>query len=150
MSEVNEQTEKLQGIIQRVTYHNEQNGYTVAQLNLGGEEITVVGNMPFINHGDDVIVYGHYTVHSVYGPQFKVETMEKNMPTDSASLLRYLSTGAIKGVGPSTARKIVEAFKDETLEVLEKNPEKLAQLNGISLAKAQAIGEEFAKQFGVR
>ncbi len=150
MSEVNEQTEKLQGIIQRVTYHNEQNGYTVAQLNLGGEEITVVGNMPFISHGDDVILYGRYTVHAVYGPQFKVETMEKNMPTDSASLLRYLSTGAIKGVGPSTARKIVETFKDETLTVLEKNPEKLAQINGISLAKAMSIGEEFAKQFGVR
>ena len=107
MSEVNDKTEKLQGIIQRVTFHNENNGYTVAQLNLGGDEITVVGNMPFVTHGDDVTVYGQYIVHSVYGQQFKVETMEKNMPTDSAALLRYLSTGAIKGVGPSTARKIV-------------------------------------------
>lgn len=150
MSEVSNQTEKLQGIIQRVTFHNEQNGYTVAQLNFGGEEITVVGNMPFISHGDDVTVYGHYIVHSVYGPQFKVETMEKNMPTDEASLLRYLSTGAIKGVGPSTARKIVETFRDETITILENNPEELARINGISLAKAKAIGEEFAKQFGVR
>ncbi len=150
MSEVSEKTEKLQGIIQRVTFHNEHNGYTVAQLNTGGEEITVVGNMPFVSHGDDVILYGQYTVHAVYGPQFKVDTMEKNMPTDEASLLRYLSTGAIKGVGPSTARKIVETFREDTICVLEKNPERLACINGISLSKAQAIGEEFAKQFGVR
>ena len=150
MSEVSEKTEQLKGIIQRVTFHNENNGYTVAQLNMGGEEITVVGNMPFVTHGDDVTVYGEYTVHPVYGQQFKVSTMEKNMPTDSASLLRYLSTGAIKGIGPSTARKIVETFREETIEVLEKTPEKLAQISGISLAKAKSIGEEFAKQFGVR
>ncbi len=150
MSEVSEKTEQLKGIIQRVTFHNENNGYTVAQLNMGGEEITVVGNMPFVTHGDDVTVYGEYTVHPVYGQQFKVSTMEKNMPTDSASLLRYLSTGAIKGIGPSTARKIVETFREDTIEVLEKTPEKLAQISGISLAKAKSIGEEFAKQFGVR
>lgn len=150
MSEVNERTEKLQGIIRKVTYHNEQNGYTVAQLDLGTEEITVVGNMPFISHGDDITAYGYYTVHSVYGPQFKVESMEKNMPTDSATLLRYLSTGAIKGVGPSTARKIVETFREDTLFVIENTPEKLANINGISFDKAKAIGEQFAKQFGLR
>ncbi len=150
MSENTPQTEKLKGIIRKITYQNSQNGYTVAVLNSSEEEITVVGNMPFIGHGDDVVLYGSFTVHPVYGPQFKVETVEKNMPTDAAALLRYLSTGAIKGVGPSTARKIVEAFGEDTIAVLESAPEQLARINGISEAKALAIGEEFAKQFGIR
>lgn len=150
MSENTSQTERLRGIIRKITYQNPQNGYTVAVLDSTEEEITVVGNMPFIGHGDDVELYGSYTVHPVYGPQFKVDTVEKNMPTDAAALLRYLSTGAIKGVGPSTARKIVETFGEDTITVLESSPEQLARINGISLAKATAIGEEFANQFGIR
>ncbi len=150
MSETNLQTETVKGIIRKITYQNPQNGYTVALLDTKDEEITVVGNMPFIGHGDDVVLYGNYTVHPVYGPQFKVTTVEKNMPTDAAALLRYLSTGAIKGVGPSTARKIVETFGEDTVTVLESAPEQLARISGISEAKAAAIGEEFAKQFGIR
>ena len=150
MSENTPQAEKLKGIIRKITYQNSQNGYTVAVLNSMNEEITVVGNMPFIGHGDDVVLYGNYIVHPVYGPQFKVETLEKNMPTDAAALLRYLSTGAIKGIGPSTARKIVETFGEDTISVLESAPEQLARISGISQAKALLIGEEFAKQFGIR
>lgn len=143
------QSEKLKGIIRKITYQNSQNGYTVAVLD-SAEEVTVVGNMPFISRGDDVVLYGSYTVHPVYGPQFKVDMVEKNMPTDSAAVLRYLSTGAIKGIGPSTARKIVEAFGENTISVLESSPEQLAKIRGITQAKAMAIGEEFARQFGIR
>lgn len=150
MAENTIKPECLKGIIRKITYQNSQNGYTVAVLDSQQEEITVVGNMPFVHNGDDLVLYGNYMVHPVYGPQFKVETMEKNMPTDAAALLRYLSTGAIKGVGPSTARKIVETFGEDTLKVLESSPEQLAKINGISEAKALAIGEEFAKQFGIR
>ncbi|MBR2044279.1 MAG: ATP-dependent RecD-like DNA helicase [Clostridia bacterium] len=150
MSEAVAQTECLKGIIRKITYQNPSNGYTVALLDSSEGEVTVVGNMPFIGHGDDVVLYGSYTVHPVYGPQFKADTVEKNMPTDAAALLRYLSTGAIKGVGPTTARKIVEAFGEDTIKVLESSPERLASISGISEAKAQAIGEEFARQFGIR
>ncbi len=144
------ETEKLKGIVRRITYQNDQNGYTVAVLDTGEDEITAVGNMPFITRGDDIVLYGSYIVHPVYGPQFKAETAEKNMPTDAAALLRYLSTGAVKGIGPATARKIVEKFGEETISILEQNPERLAEIKGVSIEKAIAIGEEFAKQYGIR
>lgn len=144
------ETEKIKGIVRKITFQNDQNGYTVATVDTADGEIIAVGNMPFITRGDDLELYGNYIVHPVYGPQFKVDTAEKNMPTNAAALLRYLSTGAIKGIGPSTARKIVEKFGEETINVLESNPERLADISGISMARAMAIGEEFAKQYGIR
>ncbi len=150
MSEVQNEMQSLKGIVRKITYQNNTNGYTVALLQCDSEEVTVVGSMPFINTGDDIEVLGSYTVHAVYGRQFKVETVKKNMPTTAAAILRYLSMGSVKGIGPSTARKIVETFGEDTMTVLESAPQELVRIKGISPAKAQAIGEEFVKQFGIR
>ncbi len=150
MSEVQNEMQSLKGIVRKITYQNNMNGYTVALVQCDTEEVTVVGTMPFINTGDDIEVFGSYTVHAVYGRQFKVSSVQKNMPTTAAAILRYLSMGSIKGIGPSTARKIVETFGEETMTVLESAPQELVRIKGISPAKAQAIGEEFVKQFGIR
>lgn len=150
MSEVQNNSEVIKGVVKKITYSNEQNGYTVASVLCDNEEITVVGTMPFIRSGDDIEAVGSYIVHPVYGLQFKADTVQKNLPTNTAALLRYLSSGNIKGIGPSTARKIVETFGDDTLMVLESAPEELTRIKGISLSKAKSIGEEYTKLFGIR
>ncbi len=142
--------EVIKGIVKKITYSNAQNGYTVASVLCDTEEITVVGTMPMIRNGDDIEAVGNFIVHSVYGPQFKAVSVQKSMPTDTAALLRYLSAGNIKGIGPSTARKIVETFGDDTMMILESAPEELTRIKGISLAKAKTIGEEYTKLFGIR
>ena len=149
MSDV-QSSEVIKGIVKKITYSNAVNGYTVAVLMVDTEEITIVGNMPFIKAGDDIEAVGNYIVHSVYGRQFKAETITKNLPTDTAALLRYLSSGNIKGIGPSTARKIVETFGEDTMLILETSPEKLSKIKGITHEKAIAIGEEYTKLFGIR
>lgn len=149
MSDV-QSSEVIKGIVKKITYSNAVNGYTVAVLMVDTEEITIVGNMPFIKAGDDIEAVGNYIVHSVYGRQFKAETITKNLPTDTAALLRYLSSGNIKGIGPSTARKIVETFSEDTMLILETSPEKLSKIKGITHEKAIAIGEEYTKLFGIR
>lgn len=140
----------LDGTIEHITYKNSENGYTVATLKNGKQSVIVVGELLFINEGDVVSLTGEYIVHPTYGQQFKVLSAEKKMPTTAASILRYLASGSIKGVGPSTAQRIVERFGDRSLEVIEYSPEELAMIRGISPEKAQKIGEEYKRQFGVR
>ncbi len=142
--------ETLTGTMDYITYKNDSNGYTVASLKTKEDYITVVGTMPFAAVGDFVTVTGRYDTHPTYGLQFKVESFEKSAPSDSVSILHYLSSGAIKGVGPSTARSIVERFGDKSLEVIETEPERLADIRGISKDKAYKISEEYKKQFGIR
>ncbi len=149
MSDV-QNNEVIKGTVKRITYTNAQNGYTVASVLCDTEEITVVGTMPFIRSGDDIEAVGNFIVHSVYGPQFKAVSVQKSMPTNTAALLRYLSAGNIKGIGPSTARKIVETFGNDTMMILESAPEELTRIKGISLSKAKTIGEEYTKLFGIR
>ena len=141
---------KLNGSVEHITYSNGSNGYTVALLRVEDDLITIVGIMPFLAVGDCVEVTGKFDVHPNYGRQFKVASFEKAAPSDTASILRYLSSGAIRGVGPSTARNIVERFGDRALEIIENEPERLSDIRGISLDKALKIAEEYNKQFGVR
>ncbi len=150
MTEETENTEVLEGTVERITYHNEQNGYTVLLLDVGGTEYTVVGTLPFINEGDYIKCTGKIVVHPSYGEQLRAEYTEKIIKTDTASVLRYLSSGSIKGVGPATAKLIVERFGNETLDIIENHPEQLANLRGISLNKAMNINAEYIKQFGMR
>lgn len=145
-----ENTETVVGTVERITYKNEGNGYTVASVKSGKEEITVVGILPFLNEGDTAEFTGVYTVHPSYGRQFKAESFERRAPQNAAAILRYLSSGAIRGVGPSTAGRIVERFGEESLEVIQNRPEELSIIKGISLSKALAISEEYNKQYGVR
>ena len=144
------QLNKLSGSVEHITYSNSSNGYTVALLRVEDDLICIVGIMPFLAVGDFVEVTGKFDIHPTYGHQFKVSAFEKAAPSDTASILRYLSSGAIRGVGPSTARNIVERFGDRALEIIETEPERLSEIRGISLDKALKIADDYNKQFGVR
>ncbi len=145
-----ENGEKITGLVQKITYRNETNAYTVALIKIGNEEIIAVGIMPFLNEGDMAEFFGEYSVHPTYGPQFKVESFERKAPQNAAAILRYLSSGAIKGVGPATAGRIVEKFGEDSLKIIEQDPKALSTVRGISLQKALDISEEYKKQYGIR
>ena len=142
---------KLSGSVEYVIYSNEENGYTVADFGTDGDDlITITGIMPYINEGDSLILYGEWKHNPKYGRQFAVSEYERYMPQDASAILRYLSSGAIKGIGKKTAIKIVEQFGDETLEVLEDHPDWLSDIPGISLNKARQICEDFKSKAGIR
>lgn len=138
---------ELAGEIKEIIYQNEVNSYTVAEFETDEEEITIVGYLPFINVGDTLKLTGKVVTHQDYGEQFKVDTFEKTMPKSLSSLERYLSNGTIKGVGPATAKKIVDTFGEETLHVLKFEPEKLSNIKGINKEKAIAISETFLENW---
>ena len=144
------ETEKIKGIVTEIVYYNSQNGYAVCDIETEDNTITAVGYMPYISGGEKVTLTGEWTFHQDYGPQFKVDFFEKDMPSEVNDILKYLASGSIKGVRMATAQKIVDMFGEETLKILENTPEKLAKINGISKKKALEIGEEFVKQQGVR
>lgn len=141
---------EISGIVEKITYKNQQNGYTVCTVRVGKEHITVVGVLPFITIGDNVKFTGKYTVHAVYGEQFLADYHETIAPKTVAAILRYLSSGIIKGVGPATAERIVEKFGSDSLDIIQNTPDDLATIKGISLEKARNISEEYKKQFGIR
>ena len=141
---------EIKGTVERITYRNEGNSYTVAEVKAEGKSQTVVGILPFLIEGDEAVFYGEYIVHPSYGEQFKAQHFERKAPNNSASILRYLSSGAIRGIGPATAQKIVEKFGTETIEVIQNRPEDLATIKGITLSKAKQVSEEYQKQYGVR
>lgn len=142
---------ELTGEVIGIIYQNEINSYTIAEIYANElEKIeTIVGYLPFIAEGDEVKVIGKMVEHKEYGEQFKVEAFEKLMPQTLEALERYLGNGTIKGVGPATARKIVETFGNETLEVLKYDASKLEQVRGISKERAKEISESFMESWGV-
>ncbi|MBR4073568.1 MAG: AAA family ATPase, partial [Clostridia bacterium] len=142
--------ELLRGTVENITYQNELNCYTVCTVKSGMELITVVGTLPFLHEGESVEFKGNYTVHPTYGQQFNALSFEHLAPADTAGILRYLSSGIIKGVGPSTANKIVKKFGADSLDIIQNHPAELAIIKGITIEKAYAISEEYCKQYGVR
>lgn len=144
-----EKTE-LRGTVEKITYRSSDNGYTVFKIRHGKKEATCVGYLPAVNEGDTVTVTGTYSNHSVYGEQFNVETIDIAAPKTQLQVLKYLSSGAIKGIGPATAIKIVEKFKENTLDIIENYPLELTVVKGISREKALNISEEYKRQFGMR
>ena len=134
---------ELKGELTEIIYQNEVNSYTIAVLETEEEEFTVVGYLPFIHIGDNLSLIGKFVTHQEYGRQFKIETFEKIMPKTIASLERYLANGAIKGIGPATAKKIIDKFGEETISVFKFEPIKLASIKGITEAKAIQMAEEF-------
>lgn len=146
----NTELERLEGDVESIVYRNDENGYTVVELDSDGELITAVGNMPLIAVGETLSLLGVYVNHSSYGRQFSVRVCERSMPVGAASILKYLSSRAIKGVGPSTAKKLVEQFGDSTLEVIENEPQRLTAIKGITLEKAKKMSEELKGHFGIR
>ena len=143
--------EILQGTIGAVVYHNYENGYAVLRLQCeNGQTVTVVGTIPLPSAGERLMVTGKWSSHPSYGKQFEAEFLERLMPETAAQILSYLSGRAIKGIGPVMAGRIVSHFGDNTLQIMEREPERLAEVPGISLKKAKAIGEEFRLQVGIR
>lgn len=141
---------QIKGIVESITYRNKENSYTVIKLNIGSEDIVATGYMPFVSENDSVILHGNYVFHPTYGQQFKCELCEVAAPESQTQILKYLSSGAIKGVGPATATKIVELFKEDTLDIIENRPTELTRIRGISIDKAVSISEQFKTQFGIR
>ena len=146
-----QELEILQGTIAAVVYQNYDNGYAVLRLRCGGNQhVTVVGTIPMPACGEGLMVTGRWSNHASYGRQFEAEFLERVLPSSRNEILQYLSSRIIKGIGPKTAIRIVDAFGDETLQIMERNPERLAEVSGISAAKAKAIGEEFRLRVGMR
>ena len=141
--------EQIEGILAEIIYQNEVNSYVVGVLETEEEQITVVGYLPFINKGDSLKITGKFVEHKDYGEQFKIETFEKLMPQTLAALETYLASGNVKGVGPATATKIIDAFGEETIHVLKYDPNKLARIKGISANKAIEISESFIENWEV-
>lgn len=150
MSEVKTENEIISGTVEDVKFRNDQNGYTVLEVCCDDELITAVGVFSDISVGETVKFSGCWTFHNTFGRQFKVEAFERSMPATTEQLYNYLAAGAIKGIGPSTAYKIIEAFGEKAFEYLESNPEKLASIKGISMDKAEKMCESYHQQFAVR
>lgn len=143
--------ELLHGTIERVIYSSEETGYTVCDFGLDeGDVVTVCGTMPYVGGGDELTLWGNWTHNPRYGRQFKVEQYERTLPSDTASILRYLSSRTVKGVGPALAKRLVDTFGEETLEIMEEHPDWLTQVQGISAKKAREIGEDFRAKAGIR
>ena len=141
---------ELSGSVERVVYHNDKNQYTVLELAAADGLVTVVGSFPFVSEGEELRVYGAWDVHPSFGEQFKATAFERARPASTAAMLKYLSSGAVKGIGPATARRVIQTFGAKALEVIENEPERLAQIKGITKEKALEISQELQRVYGIR
>lgn len=160
---------RLGGTVERVIFSGEETGYAICDFgidecivdaptdgsapvaeDLKDEVITIVGTLPLVETGDELTVYGRWVFHPKYGRQFRVEQYEKNLPADTASILRYLSSRTVKGVGPTLAKRIVAEFGADTFDVMENHPEWLSEIKGISRSLAEKISEDFREKSGMR
>ena len=142
--------EKLAGYVEHIIYRNADNGYTVLNLVSGEEEITCVGIFSAIAEGENIEASGDYTDHPTYGKQFKVESFEEKAPEDEEAIERYLGSGAIRGLGLALAARIVRRFKADTFRIIEEEPERLAEVKGISERKAMEIADQVNEKRDLR
>ena len=142
--------EKVKGIIEDVVFHNAENGYTICVIDADGQPVTLTGVIPAANEGEMISAEGKWVTHPTYGRQFAVSSYTKELPATSAAILTYLSSGAVKGIGPVTAKRIVDLYGEDTLNVIEEHPEWLSDIKGISPKKAAEISESFRNQYGMR
>ncbi len=140
---------EIKGEITDIIYQNDVNSYTIAVFETEEEETTIVGYLPFVKSGDTLRVEGKFVEHKDYGRQFKVETFEKLMPETLDALEKYLANGSVKGIGEATAKKIIKTFGEDTINVFKFEPEKLAQIKGISKNKAIEMSESFLENWEV-
>ena len=136
---------KINGIIEEIVYKNSENNYTVCLVDADGEEITAVGKFPNVSEGECVEMEGQFTKHARFGEQFSVKSVKIAPPNTDEGIIKYLSSGLIRGVGPVTATNIVEKFGKDTLDIIEFTPERLAEVRGISENKAMEIAEQFGE-----
>ncbi|MBP0958249.1 MAG: ATP-dependent RecD-like DNA helicase, partial [Oscillospiraceae bacterium] len=140
----------IEGTAEDILFCNEQNGYIVLDLDTGSDYVTVVGELGTIEEGEELRLTGRYVNHPKFGAQFRAETCERKMPVTEAAILKYLSSGVIKGIGPTLAKRMVEQFGDKTLEMIENSPDELTKIKGVSPKKAEEIAQEFRRISGVR
>ena len=142
--------EQLEAVIEETIFRNEENGYSVVQAKAGRESVTVVGTLPALAPGEQVLLSGSWTAHPQYGKQWKATACEIRKPTTLLGIERYLGSGLIRGVGPSTARLLVQAFGKNTLDVLSEHPERLTEVPGIGKKRAAQLAESFREQYAAR
>lgn len=145
-----ERASRIEGTILNIVYRNAENGYTVMRLRSGDDTLTAVGCVPGAAAGERLTMDGTWTSHPNFGEQFRIESVERRLPDDEKSVFEFLAFGNVKGIGPATAAAIVEKFGRQALEIMEEQPERLAEVKNISLKKAIQIGNEFRKQMGIR
>ncbi len=151
MNENDKELEKITGVVERIVFQNKENGYSVVEIETGEAEYeTIFGTLPLIFEGELIAAYGNFVNSAKYGRQFRVESYEKQLPQSEDMMIKYLSSGTLKGIGPAMAKKIVGRFHDQTFDVIENNPDWLADINGISKERAEKIGEQFREQHGLR
>lgn len=142
--------ETIEGYVDHIIYRNQENGYTVASLIVDGEELTCVGTFQALSEGETICGKGRYTEHPSYGQQFSICSYETVVPQDAFAIERYLGSGAIKGIGAALAARIVRKFGDDTLRIIEEEPERLAEVKGISERKAREIAEQVEEKADMR
>ena len=140
----------VEGTVENVLFKNEANGYVVLDLDAGGELITVVGEIGDIEEGEGLILEGYYDTHRRFGTQFRAEYCERKLPDTVVNIEKYLGSGALKGIGPGLAKKIVAVFGEKTLDIMEHDPYRLSEIKGISAQKCEDIANEARKLFSLR
>ncbi len=138
--------ETIEAIADETVFRNDENGYTVLVVKAGRARVSAVGVMPPVTPGEKLIITGEWTEHPVYGKQIKVQGMEIEKPTTLSGIEKYLMSGMIKGIGPATARQLIKAFGEQTLDVIYSEPQRLLELPGIGEKRAQMIQESYAEQ----
>ena len=142
--------EQLKGYVEHIIYRNGDNGYTVMNFISGEEEVVCVGSFRTIDQGETLEISGNYVEHPLYGAQFKVENYHVTEPDDEVSIERYLGSGAIKGIGASLAARIIKKFGKDTFRIIEEEPERLAEIKGISEKKAREIAVQMEEKKDMR
>ena len=140
----------VSGYVEKIKYRNEENGYSILNVSADGLDYVLVGTFPYISEGDFIEATGRDVEHPVYGDQIQVESYELKAPEDTASMERYLGSGAIRGVGTALAARIVRRFKADTFRIIEEEPERLAEVKGISEKMARAISEQMESKKEMR
>jgi len=142
--------QEIQGYVDAIVYQNDDNGYVIARILDGDESITITGYIPYLSEGQSLKLLGDWTVHPQFGQQFKVQSAEELMPDSVKGIERYLASGVITGIGPVTAKKIVDKFGAETLQILDKDICRLKEIEGIGKKKIEVITESFSRQHEIR
>ena len=140
----------VKGYVEKIKYRNEENGYSVLEVGADGQDYVLVGTFPYISDGDLIEAEGRMVEHALYGEQLQVEKYELKAPEDTASMERYLGSGAIRGVKAALAARIVRRFKADTFRVIEEEPERLAEVKGISEKMARSISEQMEEKKEMR
>ena len=140
----------VEGFIENIIFRNEDNGYTVFNIIFDGEDITCVGSLSYVSAGEYIAAKGVFVKHPVYYMQFSIQSYEFKAPEDAESVKRYLSSGSIKGIGEKLADSIVTRFGDDTFRIMEEEPERLAEIKGISLKKAVDISNQLIEKRDMR